>query len=94
MQVEYLTKNKIIMELVAVLLIGGAAGWLGGIIYRGSGLGLVGNIVVGVLGGSLGYWLLGRLGVYLGHGLLGTIFTSAIGAVVILFLVQLIFKRK
>lgn len=82
------------MELIAVLLIGGAAGWLGSMIYRGNGLGLFGNIIVGVLGGSLGYWLLGHLGIYLGHGLVGTIVTSAIGAVIILFLAQLVFKKK
>jgi uncharacterized membrane protein YeaQ/YmgE (transglycosylase-associated protein family) len=82
------------METVAVLLAGGAAGWLGGMIYRGTGLGLFGNIVVGILGGWLGYWLLGRLGIYLGHNLVGTIFTSAIGAIIILFLAGAILKKK
>lgn len=79
------------MEIVAAVLVGGAAGWLGGIVYRGSGLGLFGNIVVGVLGGYLGYWLLGRLGIYLGHNLVGT---SAIGAIIILFLVKAFTKKK
>ncbi|GHN03209.1 hypothetical protein WSM22_46980 [Cytophagales bacterium WSM2-2] len=82
------------MELLAVLIVGGAAGWLGSMIFRGSGLGLFGNIVVGILGGWLGYWLLGKLGIYLGHGILGTIFTSAIGAIVILFLVRVIFNKR
>jgi uncharacterized membrane protein YeaQ/YmgE (transglycosylase-associated protein family) len=82
------------MDLIASLLVGGAAGWLAGMIYRGSGLGLFGNIIVGVLGGSLGYWLLGRLGIYLGHNLMGTIFTSAIGAIIILFLAGAIFKKR
>ncbi len=82
------------MHLIAVLLIGGAAGWLGSIIYRGSGLGLFGNIVIGVMGGSLGYWLLGQLGIYLGRGLVATILTSAIGSVIILFLAQLIIRKK
>ncbi|MGC4023474.1 MAG: GlsB/YeaQ/YmgE family stress response membrane protein [Cyclobacteriaceae bacterium] len=82
------------MELVAVLLTGGASGWLGGMIYRGSGLGLFGNIVIGVLGGWLGYWLLSQLGINLGHTLIGTIFTSAIGAIVILFLAGAVFKKK
>jgi len=82
------------MEILAAVLVGGAAGWLGGIVYRGTGLGLFGNIVVGVLGGYLGYWLLGRLGIYLGHSLVGTIFTSAIGAIIILFLVKAFSKKK
>jgi len=82
------------MELLTVLLVGGIAGWLGSMIYKGSGLGLFGDIVVGLLGGWVGYWLFGRLGISLGHGLLGYIFTSAIGAIIILFLVRLIFKRR
>lgn len=82
------------MELLVVLLVGGAAGWLGSMIFRGSGLGLFGDIVVGILGGWLGYWLLGKLGISLGHGLLGTLFTSAIGAIIILFLVRAIFKKR
>ncbi|HEV8514043.1 MAG TPA: GlsB/YeaQ/YmgE family stress response membrane protein [Cyclobacteriaceae bacterium] len=83
------------MELLTVLLVGGVAGWLGSMIYKGSGLGLFGNILVGLLGGWLGYWLFGRLGISLGNGLLGFIFTSAIGAIIILFLVSVIFgKRK
>lgn len=82
------------MELMAVLLVGGASGWLGDMIYRGTGLGLFGNIIVGILGGWLGYWLLSHFGVYLGHGLLATIFISAFGAIIILFLAKLVFKRK
>jgi uncharacterized membrane protein YeaQ/YmgE (transglycosylase-associated protein family) len=82
------------MELLTVLLVGGVAGWLGSVIYKGSGLGLFGDIIVGLLGGWVGYWLFGRLGISLGHGLLGYIFTSAIGAIIILFLVRVIFGKR
>jgi len=82
------------MELLAVLLVGGVAGWLGSMIYKGSGLGLFGDIILGLLGGWLGYWLFDRLGISLGRGLLGYIFTSAIGAIIILFLVRLIFRKR
>jgi uncharacterized membrane protein YeaQ/YmgE (transglycosylase-associated protein family) len=82
------------MELLTSVLIGGVAGWLGSIIYKGSNIGLFGYIVVGVLGGWLGYWLLGRLGIYLGHTIIGTILTSAIGAIIILFMVRVISKKK
>jgi uncharacterized membrane protein YeaQ/YmgE (transglycosylase-associated protein family) len=82
------------MELLAVLLVGGVAGWLGSVIYKGSGLGLFGDIIVGLLGGWLGYWLFDYLGISFGHGLLGYIFTAAIGAVIILFLVRLIFGKR
>jgi len=82
------------MELLTVLLVGGVAGWLGSMIYKGSGLGLFGDIIVGLLGGWLGYWLFGKLGISLGNGLLGYIFTAAIGAIIILFLVRLIFRKR
>jgi len=82
------------MELLTVLIVGGAAGWLGSMIYKGSGFGLFGDIIVGLLGGWLGYWLFDHLSISLGHGLLGYIFTSAIGAIIILFLVRVIFGKR
>lgn len=83
------------MEILATLLIGAIAGWLGSTIFKGSGLGLIGNIIVGILGSVVGSWLLGSvLGVNLGEGWLGAILTGAIGAIVILFLFSLIFGRK
>ena len=81
------------MDIVIILLIGGAAGWLGSMIYRGSGLGILGNIVIGILGSIVGYWLLGKLGINLGTGLIGVILTGAVGAIVILLLVNLIFRK-
>ena len=46
------------MGIIATLIIGAIAGWLGGTIYKGSGLGLLGNIVIGILGSGvgLGFW--------------------------------------
>ena len=82
------------MEILVSLLIGAAAGWLGSVLYKGSGLGLLGNIIVGIIGGPLGYWILGKLGLSLGGGWLGAILTGAIGAIVILFLLNLIIKKK
>lgn len=82
------------MGIIVSLLIGALAGWLGSTIYRGSGLGLLGNIIVGLIGGSLGYWLLGKLGISLGGGWIGAILTGAIGAIVILFLFNLIFRKR
>lgn len=82
------------MEIVVTLIIGAAAGWLGSMIYKGSGLGLIGNIIVGILGSILGYWLLGKLGVNLGTGWIGAILTGAIGAIIILIIINLLFKRK
>jgi uncharacterized membrane protein YeaQ/YmgE (transglycosylase-associated protein family) len=82
------------MEIVVIILIGAAAGWLGSTIYKGSGLGIIGNIVVGIAGSFIGYWLLGKFGINLGTGWIGAILTGAIGAIVILFLLNLIFKHR
>ncbi|GIM52861.1 hypothetical protein CAPN004_18910 [Capnocytophaga cynodegmi] len=83
------------MGIIATLVIGAIAGWLGGTIYKGSGLGLIGNIIVGILGSSVGSWLLGGVfKISLGEGWIGSILTGAIGAIVILFLINLIFKKK
>jgi len=49
------------MGIIATLITGAIAGWLGGTIYKGSGLGLFGNIIVGLLGSGVGYWLLGTV---------------------------------
>ena len=82
------------MNIIGTLLIGALAGWLGSLIYKGSGLGLLWNIIVGIVGSFVGYWLLGKLGVSLGSGWIGAIITGAVGAVIILFLFNLIIKKK
>lgn len=82
------------MEILVTLLIGAVAGWLGSVLYKGSGLGLIGNIIVGIAGSFLGYWLLGKLGISLGSGWIAAVLTGAIGAVIILFLLNLIIKKR
>ena len=82
------------MDILVTLLIGAVAGWLGSMIFKGSGLGLLGNIVVGIVGSFVGYWLLGKLGVDLGTGWIGAILTGALGALIILFVINLLFRRR
>ena len=82
------------MEIIVTLLIGAAAGWLGSKIYQGSGLGVLGNIIVGIVGSFVGYWLLGKLGISLGSGWIGAILTGAIGAIIVLAILNLIMKKR
>ena len=82
------------MENIVTLIIGAIAGWLGSQVFKGGSLGLIGNIVVGVLGSFVGSWILGKFGVSLGGGLIGSIITGVFGAVVILAIINLIFKSK
>ncbi|HPG09044.1 MAG TPA: GlsB/YeaQ/YmgE family stress response membrane protein [Saprospiraceae bacterium] len=78
------------------ILLGAVAGWLAGQLYKGSGFGLFGNIVVGILGSFLGGWLghkMGVAGATTGGFSLASILTAVVGAVVLLFIIGLL-KRK
>jgi uncharacterized membrane protein YeaQ/YmgE (transglycosylase-associated protein family) len=79
--------------LLWFLIIGAIAGWLAGQFMKGSGFGLLGDIVVGVIGAFLGGWLFGKLGIWPGGGLLGSLIVAFVGAVILLFLVRLIRRR-
>ena len=72
------------------LLVGAIAGWLAGIIVKGYGLGIVGNIVVGILGAMIGGWLFGQFGIANMQGILGAIVGATVGAVVLLLLIRLV----
>jgi uncharacterized membrane protein YeaQ/YmgE (transglycosylase-associated protein family) len=71
------------------ILIGIAAGWLAGQFMKGSGYGLIGDLVVGVLGALLGGWLFRQLGWNVGGELLGALITAFVGAVVLIVALRL-----
>lgn len=79
-------------NLLVILVIGGVAGWLAGLLMKGRGFGLLGDIVIGVIGASVGNWLLGALGVSLGAGLIGAVIRATIGAVLVIFVVRVLKK--
>lgn len=85
-----------LQSLLILLLVGLIAGWLAGVIVKGYGLGLVGNMVVGVIGAFLAGWLLPTLGVgfSLGNALLTSIVYATIGAIVLLLLLGLIRRGR
>ncbi len=76
--------------LLIWLVVGAVAGWLAGVIVKGGGFGLVGDIVVGIAGAFIGGWLFPKLGIVLASGLAGVIITATIGAVVLLLVLRLI----
>lgn len=76
--------------IIIWILVGAVAGWLAGLVVRGGGFGLVGNIVIGIIGAFLGGWLFGMAGVAIGAGIINTIFTAFIGAVVLLLIVRVL----
>ena len=76
--------------LLILLLVGAVAGWLAGLIVKGRGLGLVGNIVIGILGAFIASWLLPQLGIVIGGGLIGSVIHAMIGAIILLIVVMAI----
>jgi uncharacterized membrane protein YeaQ/YmgE (transglycosylase-associated protein family) len=81
-----------IIGVVVALVIGAVAGWLAGVIVEGGGFGLIGNMLVGIAGAFVAALLFPRLGLglTLGGGIVGAIVTSALGAVVLLLIVNLV----
>jgi len=79
--------------IIAWLIIGAIAGWLAGLLVKGSGFGIVVDIVVGIVGAFIGGWLAGVLHLSLGGGWIGSIITAVVGAVILLFVIRL-FKRS
>jgi len=72
------------------LLVGAIAGWLAGLLVKGGGFGLLGDIAVGILGAFIGGWLLPRIGVSFGVGLVPAVASATIGAVVLLVILRLV----
>ncbi len=79
-----------IAALIIFILVGAIAGWLAGQIMKGSGFGLVGNIVVGIVGAFIAGLILPRVGLGMGGGLLGSVIAATIGAVILLFIIRLV----
>jgi uncharacterized membrane protein YeaQ/YmgE (transglycosylase-associated protein family) len=76
--------------LLVILFVGLVAGWLAGKIVRGTGFGIIGDIIVGIAGAFVASWLFPKLGIQLGSGLVREIIDSAIGAILLLLIVRLI----
>lgn len=79
-------------SLLVLLLVGAVAGWLAGLIMRGHGFGILGNVVVGIVGAFIGGLIFGWLGISLGGGIIGAIIAALIGAIVLLAIAGL-FRR-
>jgi len=80
-------------SILVVLFVGLVAGWLAGKIVRGTGFGIIGDILVGIAGALIATFLFPRLGLHIGTGLLSEIIYSAIGAVILLLVVRLLRGR-
>jgi uncharacterized membrane protein YeaQ/YmgE (transglycosylase-associated protein family) len=77
-------------SLLVILIVGAVAGWLAGQIVRGTGFGLIGDLIVGILGAFIGTWLIPQFGIHLPSGLVGAIVNATLGAVVLLLVTGLV----
>ena len=80
-------------SLLVILFVGIVAGWLAGKVVRGTGFGLIGDLVVGVIGAFLATLIFPRIGIRLGTGLVSEIVFSALGAIILLLIVRLVRGR-
>ena len=76
-------------HVILFLVIGIVAGFLAGKIMKGSGYGLFGDLVVGVIGSFIGVWVFGLLGISIG-GILGLLVASIVGALILLYAIRLV----
>ena len=71
------------MEILGFIIIGIIAGWVAGLIMKGRGFGMVGDLVVGVIGALIGGYVFRLVGIS-SYGAFATLAMATIGAVVFL----------
>lgn len=76
-------------SILAWIIIGAIAGWLAGVLVKGYGFGLIGNIIVGILGAGVAGLLAPRLGLYT-ESTGGNIVAAVLGALILLFLAGIV----
>lgn len=75
-----------------ICVIGGIAGWLASIVVKGTGMGLFGDIIVGIAGANITGWMFPALGINIGDEIIGVIIAATIGAILMLPAIKLIRK--
>jgi uncharacterized membrane protein YeaQ/YmgE (transglycosylase-associated protein family) len=86
MKGDYMDAQGIIIWLI----VGAIAGWLAGMVVKGGGFGLIGDIIVGIIGALIAGWLLPQLGIAIGGGIIAAVINAFIGAVILLIILRLI----
>jgi uncharacterized membrane protein YeaQ/YmgE (transglycosylase-associated protein family) len=83
------------MGWIGSLIIGGVVGWLASIIMKTNAqMGVIANVLVGIVGSALGFWTAGLLGIAPAGGLLRFLI-AVLGAALLIFLLQAVglFKK-
>ncbi len=78
-------------NFVIFLIVGALAGWISGLITKGKGFGLPGNMIVGIIGAFLGGFCFNLLGLG-AHNFLGQLICAVVGSLLFLWLLRFIRK--
>ena len=83
-------------SILMIVVIGGVAGWLAGLILRGTGYGIIGDIVVGLIGAFIGNWVVHafHVSINLGSPVANRIVVSVVGAVLLMLVIGLLRPRS
>jgi uncharacterized membrane protein YeaQ/YmgE (transglycosylase-associated protein family) len=79
-----------VQGIIIWIIVGAIAGWLAGMVVKGGGFGLIGDIVVGIVGAVIAGWLLPQIGIVIGGGIIAAIIDAFIGAVILLVILRLV----
>jgi uncharacterized membrane protein YeaQ/YmgE (transglycosylase-associated protein family) len=79
-----------VQNIIIWIIVGAIAGWLAGMVVKGGGFGLIGDIIVGIVGALIAGWLLPAIGFPIAAGFVGAIIDAFIGAVILLIIIKLI----
>jgi uncharacterized membrane protein YeaQ/YmgE (transglycosylase-associated protein family) len=82
-----------LLSILIWIVVGAVAGWLAGLVMRGAGFGLVGNVIVGIVGAVIAGFLLPKVGIVIAGGIIAAIINAFIGAVIVLFVIGLLRRR-
>ena len=78
------------MDLIIMIVVGGIIGWLAGMIMKTGGqMGILANVVVGIIGSSLGFWLAGVLGLA-AYGAIAQWAVAVAGAAILIWILKML----
>jgi len=80
--------------MVVTVVVGLVAGWLAGLVMKGGGYGMIGDVLLGIGGSFVGGWLFHMLGIGAGSGWFGMIAVAFVGAILLIAAQRLLLEVK
>lgn len=80
----------LLIGILILCVFGAIVGWLAGLVVKGSGYGLLGDIIIGIVGANIAGWLFPAIGIPVGSTIVSAIVAAVIGAVILLLVIKLV----